>query len=161
MKNLTLILLIILSGMTSCKKEKFEGVLINDPDFAQELRSSPEIISIDNNTLILTTYLWRDFMPMAEKDGDNMICVNHLIEVDSIPILSTMELKKQYVINGDEIWSAEYTEITNTIDYLLKGVVREGPKWGPNINVDVVCEFTNNGMTYRILAKSQPIGRTD
>lgn len=161
MKKIALIILAIVFGLSSCEKDKIEGKLKNDPEFAQELRESPEIISIGNNRLVLKTYLWRDFMPMAEENGSKMMCVNKLTEVDSIPILSTIELKKQYVINGNEIWTAEYSEIRNNIDFILEGVVRDGPKWGPNVEVDIVCEFENSGTTHRILAKSQLINRTE
>lgn len=100
-------------------------------------------------------------MPIAEENGSEMICVNKLTEVDGIPILNTITLKKQYVIKGNEIWTADYSEINNNIDFILEGVVRDGPKWGPDIEVDVVCEFENSGMTHRIMAKSQLINKTE
>ena len=161
MKKITFIILIIVLGLSSCEKEKIEGKIKNDPEFAQELRESPENISIGNNNLVLTTYLWRDFMPIAEENGSKMMCVNKLTEVDSIPILTSIVLTKQYVTKGNEIWTAEYSEIRNSIDFILEGVVRDGPKWGPNVEVDVVCEFENSGTTHRILAKSQLINKTE
>lgn len=160
MKKITLILLTIVFVLSSCEKDKIEGKIKNDPEFAQELRESHENISIVNKTLVLTTYLWRDFMPIAEENGSKMMCVNKLTEVDSIPILSTIELKKLYIIKGNEIWTAEYSEIRNSIDFIVEGVVRDGPKWGPNVEVDVVCEFENSRTTHRILAKSQLINKT-
>jgi hypothetical protein len=160
MKTNILITLTVLVGICSCKKEKIEGKIKNDSKLAAELRLSPENITIGNNNLVLTTYLWRDFMPIAEENGSKMICVNKLSELDSIPILNTITLKKQYVIKDNEIWTANYSEIQKNIDFILEGVVRDGPKWGPNIEVDVVCEFENSGTEYRILAKSQLINKT-
>ncbi len=160
MKTILLIALTIALGLISCKKDKFEGNIKTDSKFAAELRSSPETIAIGNNNLILTTYLWRDFMPVAEKNGSKMVCVNKLTEVDSIPILNSVTLKKQYVIRDNEIWTADYSEIRKNIAFIFEGVVRDGPKWGPNIEVDVVCEFENLGTTHRILAKSQLINKT-
>lgn len=151
----------IVFGLCSCEKDKIEGKTKNDTEFAQELRESPETISIGNNTLVLTTYLWRDFMPISEENGSKMMCINKLTEVNNVPILSTIELKKQYVIKGNEVWTAEYNEIKNSTDFILEGIVRDGPKWGPNIEVDVVCEFENSGTTHRILARSQLINRTE
>lgn len=161
MRNLILITLTLVLGLNSCQKEKIEGRIINDPEFAKELRSSSESITIGNNNLILTTCLWRDFMPSTEENGSKMICINKLMEVDSIPILTTINLKKQYVIKGNEIWAADYHEIKKNFDFIIEGVVVDGPKWGPNIEVDVVCEFDNAGTTHRILAKSQLINRTE
>lgn len=163
MKKITFIVLTIVFGLISCEKEKIEVhevKIINDPKFAQELKESPESIIIGNNTLFLTTYLWRDFMPIAEENGSKMMCVNKLTELNSIPISSTIELKKQYIIKGNEIWMAEY-EIKKSFDFILEGFVRDGPKWGPYIEVDVVCEFENSGTTHRVLAKSQIIHKTE
>jgi len=161
MKNLKIVSLIILLGIISCKKEKIDGKIKTDSEFASELKSSPENITIGNNTFFLTTYLWRDFMPVAEENGSPLTCVNSLTEKDSLSIASTIELKKQYVIKENEIWTANYSEISNPKDFVIEGVVREGPKWGPNITVDVVCEFESDGATYRILAKSQEINKTE
>jgi len=161
MKNYILITFAVLVGICSCKKEKIEGKIKNDSKFAAELRSSPENILIGNNNLMLSTDLWRDFMPIAEENGKKMICINKLMESDSIPIPSTIILKKQYVIKGNEIWTANYAEIRKSSDFIVEGVVRDGPKWGPDLEVDVVCEFENSGTTYRILAKSQLIKKTE
>ena len=160
MKNITIVSLIIFIGLLSCKKEKIDGKIKTNAEFASDLKSSPENIVIGNNTFVLTTYLWRDFMPIAEENGSPMICINSLTEKDSLTITDSIELKKQYVVNGDEIWTADYSEIKKPSDFIIEGVVREGPKWGPNINVDVVCEFEISGTTYRILAKSQKINKT-
>ena len=40
---------------------------------------------------------------------------------------------------------------------MIIGVVREGPKWAPDIKVNVVCEFENKGKMYRVLAPYQEI----
>lgn len=162
MKNLIVIILSLFVGLTSCEKVvTIDSKIKNDPKLAEELRATPTNITIGNNSLILTTYLWRDFMPIAEENGSKMICVNKLTEINNSPILNTITFKRQYVINGNEIWIEDYSEIRKDVDHILEGIVRNGPKWGPNIKVDVVCEFENLGKIYRIIAKSQLINRTD
>jgi hypothetical protein len=161
MSNPILITLTLLLGLSVCQKEKVEDRIKNDPKFAEELRQSPDSITIANNKLVLSTYLWRDFMPISEENGSKMICINMVTEVDKIPILHNIILKKQYVILGNEIWTADYLEIRKISDFIIEGIVRDGPKWGPSIEVDVVCEFDYDGTTYRILSKSQLIGRTE
>jgi len=157
MKKIILVNLIVALGLISCQKEKIQGEIKNDPEFAEELRSSPENIIVGNNKLILTTFLYRDFMPNAEKNGSKMYCSNELTDTDSLPISTHIILKKQYVIKGNEIWTAEYNKISSDVDYILNGTVSDGPKWGPEIEVDVVCEFEYLGLTKRISAKSQYI----
>jgi len=161
MSNPILIILTLLLGLSVCQKEKVEDRIKNDPKFAEELRQSPDSITIANNKLVLSTYLWRDLMPISEENGSKMICINKVTEVDKIPILPNIILKKQYVILGNEIWTADYLEIRKISDFIIEGIVRDGPKWGPSIEVDVVCEFDYDGTTYRILSKSQLIGRTE
>jgi hypothetical protein len=161
MSNFILITLTLLLGLSAHQKEKVEFGIKNDPKFAEELRSSPEIITIDKYNLILTTYLWRDFMPISEENGRKMICINKLTEVEKNPILPNITLKKQYVILGNEIWTADYLEIRKISKFIIEGIVRDGPKWGPCIEVDVVCEFDYEGTTHRILSKSQLIDRTE
>jgi len=161
MSNPILITLTLLLGLSVCQEEKVEDRIKNDPKFAEELRQSPDSITIANNKLVLSTYLWRDLMPISEENGSKMICINKVTEVDKIPILPNIILKKQYVILGNEIWTADYLEIRKISDFIIEGIVRDGPKWGPSIEVDVVCEFDYDGTTYRILSKSQLIGRTE
>jgi|SRR5690554_241548 len=161
MRTIKIVSLLLFIGLISCNKEKVDGEIKTDPELASDLKSSPENIVLGNNEFVLTTYLWRDFMPIAEENGSPMMCINYLTEKDSLTITHSIKLKKQYVIKGNEIWTADYSEIKNPNDFTIEGVVREGPKWGPNINVDVICEFEVSGITYRILAKSQKIIKTE
>ncbi len=160
MRTIKIVSLLLFIGLISCNKEKIDGKIKTDPQLEAELKSSPENIVLGNNEFVLTTYLSRDFMPIAEENGSPMMCLNTLTEKDSLTISHSIELKKQYVIKGNEIWTADYSEIKKPNDYTFEGFVREGPKWGPNINVDVVCEFEISGTTYRVLAKSQEINKT-
>lgn len=162
MKHLLLITSIVVVGLSSCKKEdKDDATVRSDLKLAKELRSSPESIIIGSNYLILNTYMWRDFKTVAEENGSKLFCTIKLKDVDNVPISKSIKLNKLYVIKGDEIWTTNFSKIKNDIAYILEGIASDGPKWGPDIDVDVVCEFENSGTVYRILAKSQSINRTD
>ncbi len=159
MKHLYIILLVFFAGY-SCKKEHLKDTIIIDPELAKELRSSPENLTLADNNLTLGTYIWRDFMPESPPNGSKMIAVGKLTDVDQAPIAQSIALGKQYIINKDEIWMADYQEIKNDPAYVLEGVVRNGPEWEAGVQVDVVCEFRYQGEMYRIVAKSQPINAT-
>lgn len=163
MKNVIFLSLTLILCLYSCEKEPFENVgnIKVDSVFADELKSLPDSLIIESNTLILNTFLWRDYMSNSEKNGSKMYSVNKLTEIDEQPILSTISLKKQYIVKDHEIWTAEYVQINDSPSYILEGYVNGGPKWGPNIKVDVICEFEHLGITYRILAKSQQIYKTE
>ncbi len=161
MKNLLLITLTLIVALSSCKKDEAEETIKPDPKLAQELRSSPETVMIGSNYLMLTTYLWRDFMPIAEEGGSKLFCNSMLTDVDNVGISNSITLSRLYVIKGDEIWKTSFSKTIKNIAYILEGKATGGPKWGPDIEVDVVCEFQNAGTTYRILAKSQWITKTE
>lgn len=116
---------------------------------------------VGENTFALNTYVYRDFMPIEEENGSPMISACMLADVDSLPFLSPVSMIKQYVINGDLVWSVDIERTTDTSDYAVEGVTWGGPKWGPHINVDLVCEFAYQATTCRIIARDQEIHRTD
>jgi hypothetical protein len=151
---------LIILGLCSCKKENIDGRIKKSRVLAQELRSSPEIQVIAGKALILKTNVWRDFMPIAEENGSPMICLNYLIVADSTVIPNSIILKKQHIVMGNEIWSADYLEFSTPKIFMLEGIVRNGPKWGPHIKVDIICEFEYQGKIFKILAKDQNIEKT-
>ncbi len=65
-----------------------------------------------------------------------------------------------FVFNGGDIWISDYTEFEKHKENGIRGLVRNGPKWGPNLTVHVVCEFELHNQTHRIMAKSQNIFTT-
>lgn len=160
MKKILFFSLITVASFTSCEKEEMKFDIKNDARLAEELRLNPDTIKIDSIDLTLSTSLYRDFMPISEENGRKMACINNLTVSKNASILNQITLKRQYLINGNEIWTASYNKVEKT-NNSITGTVINGPKWGPNINVDVVSEFEMNGNIYKILAKSQLITRTD
>ena len=128
------------------------------------LNSSTEQISIEGTTLELHAHLWRDFMPISPPEGKNIISINWLVDVDSVAIPSSIVLSEQYVINGDSPWETSYTnEIRKTQPYLVERVSRDGPKWGPNIEVTVIAKVvdTSTNLEHFLIRENQQILRTD
>ncbi len=121
-----------------------------------ELRSSPEYIVLNGSYLILDAYVWRDYTPPTSTDGDPMRSTVTLNLTSGPEILSQVHLVRQYVIYENEVWAADIYDLeigTST----LKGTSANGPKWGPDVIVDVVLEFTYEGKTYKILSPNQNI----
>lgn len=154
------VIIIVLLTIIGCKKDKIEGSVQTNATLADSLKLSPAGVLINNDSLLLTTYLWRDFMPQQdEKGGSNLYCSTTLHFKDSLPILEGITFKNVYVLKGDQIWSNHLTTDFTT-STVINGVLRNGPKWGPNIFVDVVCEFAIKNTVYRIVAKQQKIDAT-
>ena len=159
MVNRFVAVLIVLLALNSCKKDQIDGSTQTNLALADSLRLSASTILIGNDSLYLTTYVWRDFMPLIGNDGSGLYCSNQLNYKDGLPIPLGLKLKTQYVINENQVWANHHPDIYNE-QALIRGVVSNGPKWGPDIFVDVVCEFEIDDHTYRIIARQQKISAT-
>ena len=144
------------------KKLKFIGIILLGAIFlhscasADELRSSPTTININGSILSLDVSVWRDFMPPTENNGKPMTSTIHLNLISGPDILSNIHLVRQYVIYGNEIWAADLFFIGINGSF-IEATSSGGPKWGPNVLVDVVLEFTYANQMYRIQAPLQNI----
>jgi hypothetical protein len=142
-KTLTfaLILSTIISG---CEKDKIQDIKF-DKDLVIELNNkSTSKIVIDAHSYFLDVALWRDFMPFSPPDGKPLISLNWLISSDSSAIPSNIKLIQQYVIKGDSIWIPEYLNDKRYFpDYQIEKISINGPKWGPDIYVDVIAKITD------------------
>ena len=159
--------LIILIFTLNCSDN---GIGNNDievnPKLIKELRSaSSETIQIENNSFVLDAYLWRDFMPMSPLNGRPLISVNKLIELNSETIPNNIDLVKQYVINEDSIWITDYEDERRNSNspHIIERSSRNGPKWGPQVNVDVVSKIfdSKTGENHYLILKNVFINRTD
>lgn len=154
------IVLLFLLAMNSCKKDQINGNTQTNPALADTLRLGPSAIRIGNDSLFLSTYVWRNFMPGIGKNGSGLYCSNQLFYKDSLPIPSGLKLKTQYVINANQVWTDQHPDIDNDLPSRTTATISNGPKWEPNIFVDVVCEFELNNHTYKIVARGQIINAT-
>ena len=157
-----LFLTIIISG---CEKDNIQNPNIKvDQELVIELNNkATSSIIIDAHNYFLDTFLWRDFQPISPPNGKPLISINWLIRADSNAIPANIKLKLQYVIYGDSVWIADYTNETHpTPDFKQEKVSRNGPKWGPYVPVNVIAKITDTiaHLDY-YLKRSTYIGRTD
>jgi len=149
---------------TGCSDDEPSNWRIDQPRINELLIISSEQETIDGTTLELHAYLWRDFMPISPPDGKNLISINWLVDVDSVAIPNHIILSEQYVIYGDSLWTAPYTEEEReTQPYVIERVSIEGPKWGPNVEVTVIAKVVDSitSSEYFLIRDNQPIERTD
>ncbi|WP_300663895.1 hypothetical protein [Fluviicola sp.] len=158
MNKLILIFSLSIIVIFSCKKET------EAPKTAliEVVKNSPETIAIGNNVLTLNTSLWRDFMPGpgAPENGSSLYCLVEVKNSQNLDLREHITLKRVYVINGNELWNSVLTEQDYGFEHIVAGSANEGPLWGPDLQVDVVCEFEYNGVIRRMIAKSQNIDMT-
>lgn len=128
-----------------------------------EVLRAPEQIVVSGVTLRLETYLFRDFAPISPPDGKPLIAGLRVRSTDGAAIPSGLVADTVWVLNAAAAWAAKAVqEHAQSDPSYVDLVARDGPKWGPSIEVDVVLRLrfgTGNWMLAR--AKGQPIHRTD
>ena len=129
-----------------------------------ELLATPEAIVINGREYILESYLWRDFQPICPPDGEPLIGVIFVIATDSLQFPSALDANYVWVIKDNDVWDTELINCESPYgqEYKLKKRTKEsGPKWGPEIYVDVVVQLVDDDSTYLLRASNQYIIRTD
>lgn len=129
----------------------------------ETLLSAPEQVEIDGRKYLLETYMWRDFMPIVPPDGRSLIALIWVTAIDSLQFPSWLDANRLWVIKDKELWETKFSnEARPRYPYKLEKIARDGPKWSPKIQVDVVVRLVDReNRTYLLKASKQWIGRTD
>jgi hypothetical protein len=113
--------------------------------------------------LTMETYLWRDFMPSSEPDGSPLIASVTIKTVDLSPFPGSVTPVEIYVVNGHEVWVSAFSDETRPPqpEYQVNAIARGGPKWGPDIYVDVAVKLMDgNGAVSFLRLDDQYISAT-
>ena len=167
MKLYSLLQVFLVILCLSCEEKPAERTTnwrIDGPLVAQLQNGSGQSITIDEKTFELHAYLWRDFQPISPPDGKELLSINWLVDTDSVNVPNHIALSEQFVIHGDSIWTANYTdEKRQSPPYVQERVSRNGPKWGPDLEVTVIAKVTDlsTGAGYYLRRDHVTIGRTD
>jgi hypothetical protein len=124
---------------------------------------APTQVRVDGYDLTLETYVWRDFQPISPPDGKPMIAVLHVRTTDGRPFPAGVTADQVTVVFGEQTWTAPVrVEHPSARPSALALVARDGPRWGPHVNVNVVVRLRDsNGGEHWLGAVNQPIHRTD
>ena len=127
------------------------------------LRAAPSVATVDGQALRLETALWRDFQPwLAPATGRPLAGVLRIRPQAGGIVPRFLHATRVWVVLGEEIWSTTTLEERMRTSSLLEIVARDGPTWGPGIDVDVVVEVRGaHGEAHLVGARGQTIVRTD
>ena len=131
---------------------------------ASELRAAPTQVSVGGQVYGLEASLWRDFMPPSPPDGGPLTALVRVVERNADPVAPDLKLEFLWVINGEEIWATRFSDEPRPAPppNELHAIAREGPKWGPDVAVDVVVGLRRGGDSLEFLrAPDRVIDRTD
>lgn len=150
---------LLISTLFGCEKKEESQPSLQANQIAA-LLASPEMLNLNNYLLKIESDIWRNFMPPIDSNGSALMAQVVLSERNQRTLNNSVQLEKVYLINQNELWSKTFDSSDSSSPYQVSGMVRNGPIWGPNIKVDLVCEFSFGGQNYRLLAKDQDIYAT-
>ena len=146
------------------------------PVSINDLRNAPAQIVLNGKSLSLSTYVWRDFAPgfSSGPDGSPLMVALKVATSDKTAFPSGVRMDRAWVLFGEEIWEVSDFRgrvkssspnkdgwVKCSASPVCEATVREGPKWGPDVLVDVVVRLTNEeGQRHLIQAKGQYIHST-
>jgi hypothetical protein len=158
MRTVVLFVLLTLFINAGCQETDFltPGISVED------LLQTPETLSIDGRQFILESYLWRDFMPISPPDGKPLIAIIWIVASDSLAVPAHLEADRIYVVFSEDVWESELAVTGSSSEvHKLERIARNGPKWGPDVFVDVIVRVLFDGDIYYVRASDQMISRTD
>lgn len=128
----------------------------------KQLEGAPETVTIEGRDFTLETFLWRDFFPVCPPDGRPLIAVAYVVASGEEKFPTWLDADRLWVVNGEEVWEAVPVEekCRCPANQLIR-FARGGPKWKPNIYVDVIVRLVNpKGNSYLLRAADQRIHLT-
>jgi hypothetical protein len=151
--------LLTIPTLTSCEKPN----VIEDPDLLKSLYdNSFDTLKIETSEYILETDLSRNLMhggPIQEKRP--LVALIYLVNMDSLPIPTEINITKLYVVKDQLIWKSTPTDSnqSNVPNFKIGKKSTGGPEWETDIYVDVVVEVFNNSTKnkYLIIVRHQYI----
>lgn len=159
---------IVLAGIacalaSACTSEAAIGPPMLVP-VSSDVRSAPQEAVIADVTVRLETYLWRDYQPISPPDGQPLIAVLRIETVDGAAIPASLQADSAWILNGELAWATAVREEwpRGPVASFFEVAARNGPKWGPGIEVDVVVRLRDAaGQILLLQARAQLIHRTD
>jgi hypothetical protein len=117
------------------------------PESIDRLRAAPDTLSLNGYESIIASDLSRSFMPNAPPDGDPLAAAVTFSLISASDFSREVTAVYVWVVNGNEVWK-EVMQMQDPNLYPHNEVVwiaRDGPKWGPGIQVDVFLGLTIQG----------------
>jgi len=177
--NVILSLMLALMPATSPLKQLRDLVSQTQENLSvstRELRNAPTVVTLDNRYLRLTAYPWRDFNPgSGGLNGTPMMVALKVASADKQRLPNGLRMDRAWVLFNEEMWEVpnlrerkagqdqdkdSFVNCSNSP--ACEFTLREGPKWGPGVYVDVIVRLTDSeGQHHFLQAPHQYVLRTD
>ena len=123
---------------------------------------APDLVTMEGATVRAEAYLWRDFAPSSPPDGQPLVATLRIQTTDGSLIPPTLTADSAWLYNGGAVWATTVVQEQPRNATYFEVVARNGPKWGPGIEVDVVVRLRDSaGRSLLLQAPRQFIFRSD
>ena len=123
---------------------------------------APRLVTMEGATVRAEAALWRDFAPSSPPDGQPLVATLRIQTADGSSIPSTLITDSVWLYNGAAVWATAVVEEQPRSASYFDVVARNGPKWGPGIEVDVVVRLRDSaGHSMLLQTPRQFIFRSD
>ena len=123
-----------------------------------DLLAAPETLTVGGKSLVMSTSLGRNLMPMIPPSGSGLVAVVYLQMTDSTATPESITADVIWVVRSQDIWVSFLRDSTPPRPNVIAKSASDGPEWdGP---VDVIVRVIDNGGTFRLLrAANQQVGK--
>jgi hypothetical protein len=124
-----------------------------------KLLAAPLALEISNQSLSLSTYISRDFMPRTDGNGPALNAIAYIATADGTVINPSISSDKIYFVYNRQMWKADFSnwyldEYMPNPSRIVK-VLRDGPKLDTGISVDVIVIIKVGSHEYLLRAEKQ------
>ena len=156
-RNGNLLTTFLVGVLAACNSAPFAPIERVSPD----LLNSPNQLVVENATLQLDIYPYRDFQPGTAVDTRLITGFRLIVSAGTFPV--GLRAEKAWLVRGDEAWvSVPDHQPQISTPTQIEYVSREGPQWPVGdfvVGVVQLRDLSNN--SYLLRSAAQPIGRTD
>jgi hypothetical protein len=146
----------VIASQMACDSEQVVG------PSADELIDTPLSAVVDGKDMVLSSTIFRSFAPGTPANGGPLTATLVVSFTDGSFVPTTLVLDSVWVVSGNHVWTTTTNAVfmENPPNTELKALVLDGPKWGPDIFVDVILRIVDTGGTpHRVRAANQVISR--
>ena len=124
----------------------------------KDLLAVPESIVVDAETLTVSTYMWRNFMPTVPSSNTGLIALVYIGKVDSTKMSNSITADAVWIVSGEQAWRSFLAEANQPPSNRLCRIARNGPEWDGPADV-IVRVFGSRGDEHMLRASRQAIGK--
>jgi hypothetical protein len=162
-------ILLGISILISCQKEKLNGLITNDEILLTEIyNQSQDTVDADGLSVILLMDVYYSFtpgsIPVGKKKDYRITAHATLLEIDSLTIENTFEINELYLIKEKDIWiSNPKIDDAQYESFKLNTTSLNGPEWNTGTEFDAFIELieTSTFDKYILSAKNQKVYKVE